>query len=73
MLENYPDVLTVRQLAEILGVGINMAYKLVKDESIRSRRLGRTIRIPKVCLVEYLNSSGHTENGGGGYTVHDRR
>lgn len=34
MLNNYPDVLTVKQLAEVLNIGLNAAYELVNRHEI---------------------------------------
>lgn len=47
MLSNYPDVLTVKQLAEALNIGLNAAYELVNRHEIGAKRIGRAIRIPK--------------------------
>ena len=60
MLNDYPDILTVEQLAQILGIGINAAYKLVNDGTIGSRRIGKTIRIPKVCVTDYIIAARFT-------------
>jgi excisionase family DNA binding protein len=60
MLKDYPDVLTVAQLAEILGISRNSAYRLVNERTIGSRRIGRAIRIPKACLIDYLNSARYS-------------
>ena len=57
MLNNYPDVLTVKQLAEVLNIGHNAAYQLVKRQEIGVKRIGRAIRIPKSCVIMYLNSA----------------
>ncbi|NLG05616.1 MAG: helix-turn-helix domain-containing protein [Clostridia bacterium] len=57
MLNKYPDVMTVKQLAEVLGICINKAYDLVNQRIIGSKRIGRRILIPKLCLVDYLESS----------------
>ena len=54
--ENLPVVLSVQQLAEVLQIGRNSAYDLVKSGQIRSIRIGRTIRIPQAALLEYLNN-----------------
>lgn len=51
-----PVVLSVPQLAEVLQIGRNSAYDLVKSGQIRSIRIGRTIRIPQAALLEYLNN-----------------
>ena len=53
--ENLPVVLSVQQLAEVLQIGRNSAYDLVKSGQIRSIRIGRTIRIPQSALFDYLN------------------
>ena len=60
MLNDYPDILTVEQLAHILGIGINAAYRLVNDGTIGCRRIGKTIRIPKVCVTDYINAARFT-------------
>lgn len=60
MLRDYPDVLTVEQLAQILGIGQNAAYQLVRSGAIGHKRIGKNIRIPKVCVVDYLNSARYT-------------
>ena len=57
MLAKYPDVLTVGQLADVLGIGINKAYEIINLKIIGSKRIGRRIIIPKICLIDYLESS----------------
>lgn len=51
---NLPFVLTVPQLAEVLHIGRNAAYSLVKDGEIRSIHIGKSIRIPQAAVLEYL-------------------
>lgn len=60
MLNGYPDVLNVEQLAQVLGIGQNAAYHLVNSGAIGYKRIGKSIRIPKVCVVDYLNSARYT-------------
>jgi excisionase family DNA binding protein len=57
MLKEYDDVLTVADLARALKIGINAAYKLINKGVIGSKRVGKTIRIPKQCVLDYLNSA----------------
>lgn len=57
MLKDYPDVLTVKQVAEILNIGINAAYGLINERTIGSHRIGKSIRVPKSCLIDYINSA----------------
>ncbi len=51
-----PLVLTVPQLAEVLNIGRNAAYELVKSGKIRSIHIGKSIRISQTAVLEYLNS-----------------
>lgn len=60
MLSQYSDVLTVGQLAQVLGIGLNAAYRLVNSGAIGCKRIGKNIRIPKVCVADYLNSARYT-------------
>ena len=52
--KKYPDVVSVEILQEMLGICRKNAYLLVKENKIRSARVGRSYKIPKLCVVEYL-------------------
>lgn len=54
-LNSLPVVLSVPELAEVLHIGRNAAYELVKSGQIRCVRIGRNIRIPQSALLDYLN------------------
>lgn len=54
MLNTYKDILTVKDLCEILGIGKNTAYRLLKSGEIKSIRIGNKYKIPKRCVKEYL-------------------
>ena len=54
MFKKYPDVVSVEILQEMLGICRKNAYLLVKEHKIRSARVGRSYKIPKLCVVEYL-------------------
>ncbi len=56
MLENYNDVLSIKDLYEILPLGKNKVYNLVNDGTIKSIRVGGRIIIPKTNLIRFLNS-----------------
>lgn len=55
IFKNYPDVVSVEQLMEMLQIGQVLAYKLVKSGEIKSRKIGREYKIPKVNIIAYLN------------------
>jgi excisionase family DNA binding protein len=55
LLTDYPDVLNIQQVSDILGVCAKTTYKLARDKKLEYIKVGRAIRIPKVCLLKYLN------------------
>lgn len=55
MLEEYPDILTPQEAMEILGIGKNLFYKLLKEGIIPGKRVGTKIwRIVKDELIQYI-------------------
>ena len=59
MLQGYPDVLNIEQVCEILKisaktVSAKTGYRLLKDGTIQSLKVGRSYRIPKAHLVAYF-------------------
>lgn len=54
VLDDYNDVLTIEDLMEFFHIGMNTAYGLLRDGSIRSYKIGRGYRIPKQCVREFL-------------------
>ena len=54
-LEDYGEVLTPNEAKEVLSVGRNTIYKLLKLGEIKSLRIGKKILIPKTSIVEYIN------------------
>ncbi len=53
-LEDVPDVLTVEQMSEVLGIGRTAAYQVIRRGKLRTVRAGRLIKIPKAALAEAL-------------------
>ena len=58
MLKEYPDVLNIEQMCEVLGISKKTGYKLLQSNTITSMKVGRTYRIPKIHLIAYLHASG---------------
>ena len=56
MFRDYPDVVTVEQMCEMLGgISIKTGYRLLKNGTIKSVVVGRRYRIPKLYVFEYLD------------------
>lgn len=54
--EDLNDLLTVKDIKEYLGIGINQAYELVAQEHFKVIRLGRIIRIPKEHFLNWIDT-----------------
>ena len=55
MFEKYPDVVEVDDLRKMLGgISKKLAYRVLSDQEIRSVRVGRSYKIPKICVIECL-------------------
>ena len=57
LFERYPDVMTVHQAREALGVGRTGVYKLIDQGLLKCFKIGNAYKIPKSALIEYVNGS----------------
>lgn len=57
LINKYPPVLCVKQVADILSISHNTAYALVRSGQIYSVRVGRSYRIPLDSVIKYLYES----------------
>ena len=57
MFKEYPDILTVAQVAQALGIGKKAAYALVNQREIGAIRVGRMIKVPKFSLEEFVRTA----------------
>lgn len=56
MFTSYPDLVNINQLKEMLGIGINLAYRLVRYKTIPSVKVGREYKIQKRNVIYYLTN-----------------
>ena len=56
-LHDLPDVLTVTQMQAVLHIGRKAAYDLIRTGTVKHLRIGKSIRIPKRFLLEYMETS----------------
>lgn len=54
MFTSYPDLVNIQELKEMLGIGVTLAYRLVRENIILSQKIGREYKIPKVNIIHYL-------------------
>ena len=53
--KEYPDIVSVKQLQEMLHIGKNRALELLHNKEISYIRIGYTFKIPKANVIEFLN------------------
>lgn len=56
-LADYPDVMNVKQVMQVLGICRPSVNALIDRGELGARRIGRRILIPKVCVQDFLNSA----------------
>ena len=56
-LENYPAILNISDVAEILGVTPNTVRKLVKTNDLHAVKVGTRYKVTKNKLLVYLGES----------------
>ena len=54
IFSKFPDILNVEQICEALNIGKNTAYQLIKNGDLKSIRIGKVHKIPKIQLIEYV-------------------
>lgn len=54
-LSEYPDVISPEEIKEILRISICGVYKLLREGTIKSIRVGKRYIIPKQSIIDFLN------------------
>ena len=60
---NFKDVVKVKDLQKMLGIGRNLAYELISTNQIKSIKSGNLILIPKQNVIDYLNTGDKKAKG----------
>ena len=61
MFTDYPDVVGVPDLMKMLCGGRQTAYQLVNSGQINSFKIGRSIKVPKLSIIEFLTEGGDAD------------
>ena len=56
-IRGYPDLMTVKDIQDILHIGRSTAYKLLQSGELRTLRIGSIYRIPKAYLTDFINNN----------------
>jgi len=62
MFENYPDIVTVRDLMTMLNIGKSTAYSLLKDQQIPNFKIKGKYIIPKQSVVDFVEGLCYNES-----------
>ena len=54
MLNQYPDIMSVWDVSEVLCIGKNRVYELLEKGTIKGFRIGRVWKIPRDALQDYI-------------------
>lgn len=60
MFNEYPDIMTPREVADALHIGMNSVYSMLHNKEIGYKRIGKKYIIPKACLISYVKSAHFT-------------
>jgi excisionase family DNA binding protein len=52
--KSYPDALTLKELAKMLGISQKLASRLIRNGEIKAIKVGREYRIAKVNAIKFL-------------------
>ena len=55
MLNDYPDILTTKDICKLLKVSKHTVYQLIKTKALIAKKVSRHYRIQKTELINYLN------------------
>ena len=55
MFTDYPDIVNLVQMRKMLGgISNTLAYRILKENIIKSRKVGREYKIPKVNVINSM-------------------
>jgi len=61
MLEQYGTIMIPEEVCEVLRIGSNECYRMLKEGQIKAYKVGKTWRIPRANLEYYINSKLSTK------------
>ena len=54
MFEQYDDILTIEEVAELLRIGMTQAYRIVRSGNLKGSKEGKDWKIPKQALISFI-------------------
>jgi len=57
MYTDYPDIVNLVQMRKMLGgISNSLAYRMLREKKIKSKKVGREYKIPKVNVINYITT-----------------
>ena len=55
MFTDYPDIVNLDQMRKMLGgISNTLAYRMLREKKIKSKKVGREYKIPRVNVIKYM-------------------
>ena len=55
MFTDYPDIVNLDQMRKMLGgISNTLAYRMLREKKIKSKKVGREYKIHKVNVIKYI-------------------
>ena len=55
MLNDYSDILTIQETADVLLIGHNAVYELLRSGELKGFRIGYKWKVPKIAIEELIH------------------
>lgn len=54
LFETYPDVVSIEEIQQMLRIGKNAVYELLKTQKLKSIKVGKRYIVPKKYVIDFL-------------------
>ena len=54
LFSTYPDVVSIDEIQQMLRIGKNTVYELLKTQKLKSIKVGKKYIVPKKYVIEFL-------------------
>ena len=62
MFPDYPDIVNVRQVMEMLKISRTQVYALIGERDIQAVKIGISYKIPKVSVINFVMNGKEDES-----------
>ena len=54
LFETYPDVVSIEEIQQMLRIGKNAVYELLKTQKLKSIKVGKRYIVPEKYVIDFL-------------------